>query len=110
MSSRKRRAADTQRAVANYLAQRGWPYATDAGAGRQGEDILGVPGLAIEVKARRDLNLTAWLKQANNGRGLPIVIHRPDGYGPASIDSWPATLRLDELVKLLRDAGYGDQP
>lgn len=107
---RKQRGAETQRAIATYLTQHGWPYATDTGAGRFGPDILGVPGLAIEVKARRDLNLTSWLKQAAGQPGLPIVVHRPDGMGPTSIEDWPATLRLADLVKLLRAAGYGDPP
>ncbi|PRX95602.1 hypothetical protein CLV72_109211 [Allonocardiopsis opalescens] len=106
---RKRRGAETQRAVAAYLAENGWGYATDAGAGRGGVDILGTPGLDIEVKARRDLSLMAWLRQAaGTGGGLPIVVHRPDGMGLASVDLWPATLHLGQLVPVLRAAGYGD--
>lgn len=109
-ASRKRRGAETQAVVAGYLAGNGWPYATDAGAGRQGSDILGVPGLAIEVKARRDFSPLAWIRQAGGGVGLPLVVHRPDGMGPASIADWPVTLRLEDMVKLLRTAGYGDPP
>lgn len=45
---------------------------------------------------------------ATSNTGLPIVVHRPDGMGPASIENWPATLRLSDLVRLLRAAGYGD--
>lgn len=108
MATRKARAAETQRCVAGYLAGNGWPYATDAGAGRQGSDILGTPGLAIEVKGRRDYSPLAWLRQASNGTGLPLVVHRPDGMGPASIADWPVTLRLRDAVALLRAAGYGD--
>jgi len=108
---RKQRGMQTQVTVAGYLAENGWPFATDAGPGRPGSDILGVPGLAIEVKARRELDLLAWLRQAAKGagaNGLPIVIHRPDGMGPATVADWPASLRLADLVKLLRLAGYGD--
>lgn len=107
---RKRRGAQTQALVADFLKANGWRYATDAGAGRQGIDILGCPGLAIEVKARRDLNLTGWLKQAtaNADEALPLVVHRPDGYGPASIADWPVTFRLEDAVQLLRAAGYGE--
>ena len=106
--TRKSRGAETQRVVANYLAGHGWAYATDAGAGRSGSDILNVPGLAIEVKARRDYSPLAWLRQASGGAGLPLCVHRPDGMGPASIESWPVTLRLSDAVTLLRAAGYGD--
>lgn len=109
---RRRRGAETQRAVATYLAGNGWPYASDAGAGRAGNDILGVPGLAIEVKARRDLDLPAWLRQASRDHtgGLPLVVHRPDGMGPAAVAEWPVTLRLADAVTLLRAAGYGNPP
>lgn len=108
MPTRKARGAETQRCVAGYLAEHGWPYASDAGAGRHGSDILGVPGLAIEVKARRDFAPLTWIRQATNGAGLPLVVHRPDGMGPASVADWPVTLRLQDAVALLRAAGYGE--
>ena len=109
-NSRKQRGAETQRLVAEYLQAHGWPWATDAGAGRSGSDILNTPGVKIEVKARRDLDLSAWLRQASSapGNGLASVVHRPDGYGPAKIGDWPVTLRLEDWVTLLRQAGYGD--
>jgi len=107
---RKRRGAETQATVANYLARNGWPFATDAGAGRTGRDVLNTIGLAIEVKARRDYNPLAWLRQAraNAGDDLPLVVHRPDGAGPASVADWPVTFRLEDAVNLLHAAGYGD--
>lgn len=108
VATRKARGAETQRLVAEYLAANGWPFATDAGAGRSGSDILGTPGLAIEVKARRDFSPLAWLRQAAGGAGVPMCVHRPDGMGGASIADWPVTLRLSDLVALLRDAGFGD--
>ena len=106
--TRKRRGAETQRTVAAYFVANGWPYATDAGAGRPGSDILGTPGLAIEVKARRDFSPLAWLRQATTGQGVPLCVHRPDGMGPASVADWPVTMRLSDAVALLRAAGYGD--
>jgi hypothetical protein len=106
--SNKRRGAETQVAVAAYLAGNGWPYACDAGAGRNGCDILNVPGLSIEVKARRDFSPLAWLRQASMSAGIPMCVHRPDGMGVTSVADWPVTLRLHDLVVLLRDGGYGD--
>ncbi len=106
---RKVRGAETQRVVARYFAEHGWPYATDAGAGRPGRDVLGMPGLAVEVKARRSYDPLAWLRQAAataNG-DLPLVVHRPDGMGPASVAEWPVTMRLADVVALLREVGYG---
>ena len=109
IASAKRKGADTQRAVAAYLAANGWPYATDVGAGRTGNDILGVPGLCIEVKARRDFSPQAWLKQAaTGGAGLPLCVWRPDGLGLAKVADWSLMMRLGDGVTLLRAAGYGD--
>lgn len=105
---RKRRGAETQRAVAEFLAGHGWPHATDAGAGRAGSDILGVPGLAIEVKARRDLSPVEWVRQAATGQGLPLCVFRPDGMGTATVGAWPVLMRLSDVVFLLRAAGFGE--
>jgi len=109
-NSRKARGAETQRLVVSYMQEHGWPWATDAGAGRSGSDILNTPGLKIEVKARRDLNLPAWLRQASAapGQGLSLVVQRPDGFGPAKIEDWPMIFRLGDGIILLRQAGYGD--
>ena len=121
--TRRRRGHDTERAVAAWFAARGWPYAEPVGAGRGGTDVTGMPGLLVEVKARRDLRLTAWLAQHSRdslqglnlvepGRVLPVpfVVHRPDGYGPERIAGWPVTMRLDDFTVLLRQAGYGTEP
>jgi hypothetical protein len=105
---RKRRGAETQRTVAAYLAEHGWPHATDAGAGRPGQDVLGVAGLAIEIKGRRDLRPLEWVRQAAKTPGLPLCVFRPDGIGPAAIADWPVLLRLADIVELLHAAGYGD--
>jgi hypothetical protein len=107
-ASRKQRGSATQTAVAQWFAQHGWPYAESTGAGRQGSDITGIPGLACEVKARREFTPLAWIRQAAAGKGLPFVVHRPDGMGPASIAEWPVTLRLADFTNLLQIAGFGD--
>jgi hypothetical protein len=39
---------------------------------------------------------------------IPVAVLRPDGFGPVSIEKWPAIVPLKILVELLRDAGYGD--
>ncbi|HET7386887.1 MAG TPA: hypothetical protein VFJ19_09530 [Nocardioidaceae bacterium] len=110
-STRRRRGADTQRHVAGYLRTHGWRFAEPVGAGSPGADITGVPGLAVEVKARRGLDLPGWLRQAaRNAAGrVPLLVVRPDGFGPATVDDWPVTLRLADAVELLHAAGYGDE-
>jgi hypothetical protein len=107
-STARRRGAETQRYVAEYMAGNGWPFATDAGAGRNGRDILNTAGLSIEVKARRNFSPAAWMRQAAKESGIPICVHRPYGAGITTVGDWPALLRLADLVVVLRDAGYGD--
>ena len=106
--SRKHRGYRTQKVVADWFRDSGFPYAETAGAGRPGSDIIGVPGLKIEVKARRAFSPLAWLKQAKDapGGGLPFVVFRCDGQGEASVGEWGVLLTLDEMTKLLMLAGY----
>lgn len=106
---RKHRGYESQRIVAGRFRDAGWPYAEPTGAGRQGTDILGVLKVDIEVKARRGLDLTGALNQqadrAVDGV-LPVAIIRPDGYGAARIDDWPAAMKVCTLIRLLEEAGY----
>jgi hypothetical protein len=68
-----------------------------------------MPGLLVEVKARRDFSVTTWLKQHRHATGAhwAFIVYRPDGYGPERIASWPVTMRLDDFTALLHEAGYG---
>lgn len=107
---RKHRGRQSEHIVAAYLRERGYPFAEAVGAGRTGADITGTPDIAVEVKARRNLNIKAALDQANanaDGR-LPFAVLRLDGQGPASIAGWPVVIRLDDFTALLLEAGYGD--
>lgn len=106
-SSRVQRGRQTEELVAQYLREHGWVNAERVPASLPGADITGTPGLSIEVKARRGLDIPAWLKQASSRPGLPILIHRPDGFGPERLNIWPMTLPLDIGVELLKAAGYG---
>jgi hypothetical protein len=106
---RKHRGYASQRIVAERFREAGWIYAEPTGAGRQGTDILGVLGVDVEVKARRGLDLTGALNQQTERISdgiLPVTIIRPDGYGPARIDDWPAAVKFATLLRLLEEAGY----
>jgi hypothetical protein len=98
---RKHRGYRTQKVIAEYLKQ-WWVYADTAGAGRQGEDILNIPTLSIEVKARSDFQPLAWIKQAaSNANGkLPIVIMRCNGQGE-DVGQYLAFMRVDDLMPIL---------
>lgn len=101
---RKARGAKTQALLAARWRERGlFPYATDAGAGRQGSDVLNTPGFAIEVKATTTQSLQAGLRQAEaGGRGIPALIWRHNGQGEAQMDEWTVTLRLRDFEELVR--------
>lgn len=98
----------SQATVARWFRDNGFIYAESAGAGRSGSDVTGVPGLKIEVKARRAFSPLSWLRQTHEtkGDGLPFVVFRCDGQGEASVGEWGVLLRLDEMTRLLKEAGY----
>lgn len=107
-NGRVRRGRATEELVAAYLRAHGWPLASRRPAALPGADIENTPGISFEVKARRELDLTGWLKQACTRDGIPAVVERPDGYGPETVEKWPAVLPFAVLVQLLREAGYGE--
>lgn len=108
---RKHRGMKTQALVAGYLRANGWPHAGSAGAGRTGSDITETPDIAVEVKARRDFNPLAWVRQARaaaDGR-LAFAVVRPDGIGETP-GEFLVCIRLADFVPVLRCAGYGSGP
>lgn len=109
---RKERGRETEHLVARAFAADGWPHAEATGAGSPGRDIKGVFGVAPEVKARTGFEPLAAPRQAvrNAGGDVPVVIMRPNGSGPTTIDDWPAFLPFGVLRQLLRQAGYGNPP
>ena len=108
---RKQRGYESQSILAEYLQGNGFPWAFSTGAGRQGTDVTGTPGLDWEVAARRGFVVTEKMQQAirrvDEGV-LPVTVLRPDGWGPSRIGMWPLIVPLSAGVRLLRAAGYGD--
>lgn len=109
MPSRKQRGYDTERLVAAAWQADGWPHAEVVRG--QGADLTGTPGIQVEIKARREFAPLEWMRQATgHGDGaLPVVIMRPDGAGPTTVDDWPVILPHHVLRRLLRLAGYGSE-
>lgn len=96
-----------EQAVARYLQEQGYPLACTARAasgGMQfGEDILGVPGVSLEVKNRRDVQLGASLRQAAIQGGpekIAVVIIKPMGVGLESVGDWWALSYVRHQVPL----------
>jgi hypothetical protein len=110
--SRKHRGYRSQKVLANYLVDNGFPFAESTGAGRSGSDVTGTVGIDWEVKARTGFNPAAaiqQLKDRDNNKDLGVVVLRLNGQGEKSVGDWVCLLRLEDAVKLLRDAGYGDK-
>ena len=109
--SRKHRGYRSQKVLALYLADNGFPFAESTGAGRSGSDITGCIGIDWEVKARTGFNpsaVIAQMKERNNGKDIQLAVLRLNGQGEKSVGDWVALTRLETLVDLLREAGYGN--
>lgn len=107
---RKERGRQTEHLIAAAFAADGWVHAEATGAGSPGRDIKGVLGVACEVKARNGFEPLAALRQAVGyaAGDIPVVVMRPNGCGPTTVDDWPAFLPFGVLRSLLRQAGYGE--
>jgi len=106
---RKHRGYKTQSVVAAWLKQ-WYPYAESTGAGRQGEDITGIP-FSIEVKARSDFSPLAWIKQAESNKGgkLAFVVSRCNGQGE-NAEEYLAFMRLGDLMNILQTYAANQEP
>ena len=107
--SRKHRGYATQRIVAEYLQAQGWQHALPVGAGRDGSDITGIPGLDIEIKARTKLDLAGLMRQLSERKqntGMGVGVLRLNGQGEKSVEQFVAVLTLADLVYLLKSSGY----
>ena len=108
-AGRKHRGYATQRIAADALREL-FPYATARGAGESGSDLMHTPGFAFEVKATARGDLLAALRQAqaNAQPGeSPVVIHRPNGYGPARVHDWVVAMSLGDFIDLIADPIIG---
>jgi hypothetical protein len=112
-----------QNALADYLT-RWWEHAESAGAGRNGTDVLGTPGVVWEAKTavdfKRDFRPAAWVRQAQQHvfgvdrscaedyipGDLPVVVYFPPGIGKENTANTLAIMPLHVLMRVLQEAGY----
>ncbi|ATW69381.1 holliday junction resolvase [Streptomyces phage Manuel] len=109
--SRKHRGYRSQKVFADYVRPT-FPHAEPTGAGRQGRDILSTPGVWFELKARSGFNPLEALKQMEReceGDDIQAAVLRMNGQGEANIGQWVVCLRVDTLLRLLKEAGYGQE-
>ena len=98
---------DAEQAVVRYLLDAGYPLACSSrsasGGMQYGEDILGIPGVSLEVKNRTGLDLPGSLRQAAIQGGpdkIAVVIIKPVGVGLESVGDWFALSYVRHQVPL----------
>jgi hypothetical protein len=106
----KNKGSRFEREIADYLrsldiqvdrTRVGW--ADDRG------DIHGIPGVVIECKNHKTMDLAQWIRELDNemhnaDAGMGCVVHKRRGTTDAS--QHYATLRFGTFIQLLREAGY----
>jgi hypothetical protein len=99
--------------VAAYL-RRWYPSAEKPGSSSlPGRDVLGTPGLAVEVKTSAQWRPYAWVAQAARyaSRGeLALLVYLPPGCGERSVGDALAILPMRDVMPLLVAAGYAPEP
>lgn len=104
-NARVRRGRKTQDLIAERWVQMGlFPEAEAVPASLPGVDIRKTPGYSVEVKARKNFDPVAALRQATTNTmvgDIPVVIVRPNGLGPASMNRWIVCLYLQDFEYLV---------
>ena len=104
----------SERAVARYLKDNGFPMAITSraalghGGTRQPGDIVGTPGSSVEVKACRTASIGPWLLQAAIQAGpnkMPVLVMKPRGKGLESVGDWWAITYVRHIVPILPREG-----
>jgi hypothetical protein len=111
MSASKRKGTAWESSVVGYLRENGVPHAERRAlnGSKDRGDIAGIPGVVIEAKNERRVELAAWLDEAtterdNDGAAIGVAWFKRRGKtspGDAFVLMDGAT-----LIKLLTDAGY----
>ena len=110
-SSRRQRGRESEKCVADYLVRNGFKTAHVTSMAASGSDVLGIPGIDFEVKARSGLPISetmAQLKRRRKETGLGVGVLRLNGQGEKAVGDWVAILTFDDLIYILQAAGYGD--
>lgn len=102
-AANRRRGADAERAVVNYLRSMGWDNARRylAGDGRQPGDIDFAPGVCLEVKDRAGSSWPTWRAQcvAEAGGRIPVVVRRFRGV--TDVGRWEAHIPVPVVEDLM---------
>lgn len=96
----QRKGADGERELAAVLREYGYEIKR-GGSMSFGEvpDLVGLPGVHIEVKRREQVRLSEWMQQAEADSkrfrdGMPVVFHR------RSREEWRVTMNFADFMQL----------
>lgn len=110
--TRRQRGRDSEKYVADYLVRQGFITAHVTSMAASGSDVLGIDGVDFEVKARAGIPISetmAQLKRRRKETGLGVGVLRMNGQGEKVVGDWVAILTFDDLIYLLKAAGYGQR-
>lgn len=111
MSTSRDKGTRAETAVVRWLNAHHWPHAERRAlrGDRDAGDVTGIPGVVVEVKAARRLDLAEWLDEldvevanAHATTGLVVARRR----GRTDPGHWYALTTLDRAATLLHHAGY----
>ena len=108
--SRRERGRETEKLVAQYLVRHGFEGAHVTSMAASGSDVLGIEGLDIECKARKNFDpagTMAQLRARAKETGMGVAVMRLENQGEKSVGNFLCFLRFDDLVYLLKASGYG---
>jgi hypothetical protein len=109
MSASKQRGTAAETAVVRYLQANGHPDAerrTLAGRNDRG-DIANIPGVAVEVKACKAIDLAGWVDEANveaKNAGVPVGVVWAKRRGKTDPASWYVVMDGATFLKLIDEA------
>ena len=109
----RRKGIDAELALAKWLQANGWPHAERRGGGFGGSDIVGTPGITWECKNQAGLSLGTWTTQTETARTTAgdtygvLVVKRA---GTTDVGRWHAVMPLNQMLALLREAGWAGEP
>ena len=116
MSKAKQKGTTYETQVRIHLNDNGFPNAERQvlHGNKDTGDIKGIASptskVILQCKNHQTMQLSSWLndteEQANNANALGILIHKRKGYGENKFNQQYATMTLETLLKLLKEAGY----
>lgn len=100
----RRKGAVAERDVVAWLNANGFPNAERRGAGFEASDIIGIPGVTLEIKNQAKLELAKWVDQLtdemiadDNDIGAVVAKRR----GQTDVGRWYAVMPVEVLARLL---------